>query len=150
MLASRLRRTAACAAALALAFAHGATAVAAATSDTTIGVSPHVQTVAPAASPVTFPGVTGVRDGVRLPRGWTVVARDVRITRGDETAFAALRMTCPRGTTWRSGTAAGAIGVSVLDRNARGKRSVLVMATFSTSDVRVGESASGTVFALCR
>ena len=61
-----------------------------------------------------------------------------------------MRMTCPKGKTWRSGTVGRDVGVSVLDRSARGKRSVLVMATFSTSAVRVGERAAGTVYALCR
>jgi hypothetical protein len=136
--------------ALALCLASGATALASATSDTTIDVSPRVQYVAPAASPAGFPGVTSVRVGARLPRGWVVVGRNVRIVPGDEPAFAALRMTCPKGKTWRSGTTSGDIGVNVLDRNPRGKRSVLVMATFSASDVKPGASASGTVFALCR
>jgi hypothetical protein len=144
----RFRRAAACAAAASLTLS--ATAFAAATSDTTIKVSPRVETVAPAESPATFPGVTNVREDARLPRGWVVVGRNVGITRGDEPAFAALRMTCPKGKTWRSGTAHGEIGASVLDRNSRGKRSVLVMATFSTSDVRPGGTAVGTVYALCR
>jgi len=142
------RRAAACAAAAS--FALCGTAFAAATSDTSIAVSPGVETAAPATSPASFPGVTNVREGARLPRGWVVVERDVRITRGREPAFAALRMTCPRGKSWRSGTASEDVGASVLDRNARGKRSVLVMATFSTRTVRVGETAAGTVFALCR
>ena len=94
--------------------------------------------------------MTSVREGARLPRGWVVVGRRVRITRGDEPAFAALRMTCPRGKTWRSGIGSGEIGASVLDRNARGQRTVLVMATFSTADVRVGATAAGTIYALCR
>jgi hypothetical protein len=143
-----IRRATACA--LALCLVPGATALAAVTSDTTIDVAPRVETAAPAVSPAAFPGVTSVRDGVRLPRGWVVVGRDVEIVRGDEPAFAALRLTCPKGKSWRSGTAEGDIGVSVLDRNARGKRSVLVMATFSTSAVAVGQVASGTVYALCR
>ena len=77
--------------------------------------------------------------------------RDVRITRGGEVAFAALRMTCPKGKTWRSGADAGDIRASVLDRDPRSrKRSVLVMARFATGEVRVGETASGSVYALCR
>ncbi len=140
----------ACACALALCLLSSATALASTTSDTSIDVAPRVETAAPAASPATFPGVTSVRAGARLPRGWVVVGRDVEITRGDEPAFAALRMTCPKGTSWRSGTADGEIGLSILDRSARGKRSVLVMAKFSTSEVAVGEVAAGTVYALCR
>jgi hypothetical protein len=139
-------RAAACAAALSLALA--GTAVAA-TADTTISVSPRVESAAPAVSPATFPGVTSVREGARLPRGWVVVGRDVKITRGDEPASAALRLTCPKGKTWRSSTGGGDIGVSVLDRNTRGRRSVLVMATFA-SDLRVGDTATGAALALCR
>jgi hypothetical protein len=143
-----IRRASACA--LVLCLMSSATALASATSDTSIDVAPRVETAAPATSPATFPGVTSVREGTRLPRGWVVVGRAVKITRGDEPAFAALRLTCPKGKSWRSGTADGEIGVSVLDRSARGKRSVLVMATFSTSAVAVGEVATGTVYALCR
>jgi hypothetical protein len=145
---ARLRRVTACACAMSLVLA--ATALAEATSDTEIAVSPRVQTVAPATSPAAFPGVTGVREGARLPRGWVVVGRHVKITRGDEAAFAALRMTCPTGKTWRSGTSDGEIAASVLDHDARKKHSVLVMATFSPSQIGVGESAAGTVYALCR
>ena len=148
MPAFSFRRAAACA--LVLSAATSASALASATSDTTMSVSPRVEHAAPAESPATFPGVTSVREGARLPRGWIVVGRDVRITRGGEPAFAALRLTCPRGKTWRSGTAGGEIGMNVLESNARGKRTVLVMATFSPSAVRVGDSALGTVFALCR
>jgi hypothetical protein len=144
----RLRRVVACAFATSLML--GATAYAAASTSTTITVAPRIEIAPPNDSPTTFPGVTNVREGERLPRGWTVVGRFVRITRGDEPAFAALRMTCPKGKTWRSGTASGDIGASVLDRRVRGKRSVLVMATFSTRDIAVGASAAGTVFALCR
>ena len=125
-------------------------AVAAGGPDTTIAVSPRVLTSAPAVSPADFPGVSKVRKGRALPRNWVVVGRDVRTTRGGEIAFAALRMTCPKGRTWRSGASTGEIGASVLDRSAHGKRSVLVMATFSAADVREGESARGTVLALCR
>lgn len=145
----RFRRATACA--LALLLTSSATAVAAATADTSIEVAPRVEIAAHAASPATFPGVTGVRAGARLPRGWVVVGRDVQITRGSgEPAFAAFRIACPQGKTWRSGTGGGAIGVNVLSRSARGRRSVLVMATFSTSAVAVGEVAAGTVYALCR
>jgi hypothetical protein len=129
-----------------------ATAFGAATaSDTTIDVSPRVQVAAPDLSPADFPGITKVRQGEPLPRLWVVVSRDVQIKRGGEPAFAALRMTCPRGKTWRSGAAGGDVSAAVLDRNARsGKRSVLVMASFSTSEIRPGATAYGTVFALCR
>jgi hypothetical protein len=144
------RRATACAVAVAASLVLGGSAYAAASTPTTMSVAPRVETAAPAVSPVSFPGVTSVRQGARLPHGWVVVGRDVRIVRGDEPAFAALRMTCPKGKSWRSGASDGSVGVTVLDRNARGKRSVLVMATFSTTAVAVGQVAAGTIFALCR
>ena len=140
-------RAAACtAAALALAVPAIAAQPAA---DTTIVVSPREQLAARAVSPVDFPGISVVRKGQPLPRGWVVVRRDVTITRGAEVASGAFRMTCPKRRTWRSGTASGDILASVLDRSSR-KRSVLVLASFPARDVQTGETAAGTVFALCR
>jgi hypothetical protein len=144
----RLRRAAACAAVASLALAAPAAADAA---DTTITVSPRVVLAAPQESPVDFPGITRVVKGEVLPRNWVVVSRDVKIARGAEVAFAAFRMTCPGGKTWRGGTAGGDISASVLDRNALSRKpSVLVMAQFVTSAVRPGDTATGTVYALCR
>jgi hypothetical protein len=145
----RISRAAACAAVASLLLATSAFATA--PDATTIAVEPRIELAAPTPSPVAFPGVTRVREDEPLPRGWVVVRRDVRITRGGEVAFAAFRMTCPKGRSWRGGTDAGDILASVLDRDPRArKRSVLVMARFETSEVRVGETASGTVYALCR
>jgi hypothetical protein len=145
----RTVRAAACAAVASLVLA--TSALAAASSDTTIAVAPRIELGAPTPSPVAFPGITRVHEDEPLPRGWVVVRRDVRITRGGEVAFAAFRMTCPKGKTWRSGTDDGDILASVLDRDPRArKRSVLVMARFTTREVRAGETASGTIYALCR
>ena len=145
------RRATTLAVAAACSLAAGGTAYASATTDTTISVSPRVEIVAPANSPADFPGITNVREGKPLPRRWVVVSRDVRIKRGGEVAFAALRMTCPKGTTWRSGTASDDITASVLDVKPRAaRRSVLVTAAFSTREIRVGETAAGAVLALCR
>ncbi|HEV7804413.1 MAG TPA: hypothetical protein VGO80_01225 [Solirubrobacteraceae bacterium] len=138
-------------AASASAAAAGAGAPETTATDTTVTVSPRVVIAAPQSSPIAFPGITRVREGAALPRGWVVVSRDVQIVRGSEVAFAAFRMTCPKDTTWRGGTASDDIAASVLDRDARSrKRSVLVLATFATSAVRAGETATGKVFALCR
>jgi hypothetical protein len=150
----RLSRAAACAVAASLTLAGSAVAAGdtdTIATDTTLTVSPRVVLTSPQRSPVAFPGVTRVREGVALPRGWVVVSRDVQIVRGAEVAFAAFRMTCPKDTTWRGGTASDDIAASVLDRDALArKRSVLVLATFATSAVRAGETATGKVFALCR
>lgn len=145
------RRAVVAALAVAAALAGAAGAVAAADgSDTTTAVSPRTTITAPERSPVDFPGVAKARAGDPLPAGYAAVARDVRLTRGAEVAYAALRMTCPKGKTWRTGAAAGDIAVSVLDRAVSNKRSVLVMASYDSRGTALGETAAGTIYALCR
>jgi hypothetical protein len=124
-------------------------AIAQAPADTTMSASPRTVVAAPAASPLDFAGVPDVAAGRPLPKGYAAVARDVRITRGGETAYVAMRMTCPKGRTWRTGGASGAVGLSVLDRRVAGKRSVLVLAS-AAGRVAAGDTATGTIFALCR
>ena len=138
------------AATVALAGAGGVAFASVGGGDTTISVSPRVLVAAPQDSPADFPGVGQARAGRPLPAGYVAVARDVRITRGGEAAYAALRMACPRGKTWRTGTATGAIGLTVLDRTVSKKRSVLVMATFDARTTALGQTAAGTIHALCR
>jgi hypothetical protein len=145
----RLTRAAAAIAASVAALAIAAVAIADVPADTTMSVSPRTSVAAPARSPVGFPGVHGVAAGRPLPRGYVAVARDVRILRGAEPAFAAMRMTCPAGKTWRTGAAGGEVGLSVLNRRTSGKRSVLVLASAGPR-VAPGETATGTIFALCR
>jgi hypothetical protein len=145
----RTRRAVALAGAIAVSLALGGAAVAAQAADTKIIVTPRVVLAAPALSPVDFPGVSKVRASAALPAKWVVVSRNVKIARGSEVAYAAMRMTCPKGKTWRTGASGGAIGASVLDRNARGRQSVLVMATIAAG-IKPGETVSGTVYALCR
>jgi hypothetical protein len=145
----RLTRAAAAIAASVAALAIAAVAIADVPADTTMSVSPRTSVAAPARSPVAFPGVRGVAAGRPLPKGYVAVARDVRITRGGETAYAAMRMTCPKARTWRTGGASGAVGLSVLDRRIAGKRSVLVLAS-AVGRVAAGDTATGTIFALCR
>jgi hypothetical protein len=130
--------------------AAGGVAVAADGGPTTISVSPRVLVAAPQDSPADFPGVAKARAGTPLPHGYVAVGRDVRITRGGEAAYAALRLTCPRGKTWRTGTATGNVGLTVLDRTVSKKRSVLVMATYDRNTTSLGQTAAGTVYALCR
>lgn len=148
---SSIRFTSAAAALVAIVAALGGAAIAIAEvpADTTMSVSPRTSVAAPARSPIGFPGVPGVAAGRPLPKGYVAVARDVRITRGGETAFAAMRMTCPAGKSWRTGAVSGDVGVSVLDRRIAGKRSVLVLAS-AVPRIAEGDTATGTVFALCR
>jgi hypothetical protein len=128
----------------------GGVAAAAGDTPTTISVSPRVLIAAPQDSPADFPGVAKARAGAPLPRGYVAAGRDVRITRGAEAAHAALRLTCPRGTTWRTGAATGNVNLTVLDRTVSQKRSVLVMATYDRSTTSLGQTAAGTLYALCR
>ncbi len=149
--ASRRIGPAAVALAVVAALAGAAGAVAAAGgSDTTAAVSPRLVLSAPDRSPLDFPGVAKARAGEPLPAGYVAVARDVRLTRGAEVAYAALRMTCPKGRTWRTGAAGGDIAVSVLDRVVSDKRSVLVLASYDARETALGETAAGTIYALCR
>jgi hypothetical protein len=117
---------------------------------TTIAVSPRVLIAAPADSPADFPGVGKVRSGAPLLRNYAVAARDVRFVRGSEAASAAFRMSCPPGKTWRAGTASGDVDVAVLDRTVSKKRPVLVVASFDAAQTAVGQTAAGTIYALCR
>ena len=152
MSSSPIPRRAARAALIALAATAtaGGVALAAEGVDTTISVSPRVLVAAPRDSPADFPGVAKARAGKPLPKGYVAVGRDVRIMRGDDAASAAFRMVCPRGKTWRTGTATGALGLSVLDRTVSGKRSVLVTATYDRETTALGQTAAGTIHALCR
>jgi hypothetical protein len=150
MSSSVSRRAAGAALVLTAAMAAGGVAVAADGGPTSISVSPRTLIAAPQDSPADFPGVAKARAGAPLPKGYAVVARDVRITRGGEAAYAALRMVCPRGKSWRTGTATGDVGLTVLDRTVSKKRSVLVMATYGRSTTALGQTAAGTLYALCR
>jgi hypothetical protein len=118
--------------------------------DTTAAVSSRVLIAAPDRSPVDFPGVARARAGAPLPAGYVAVGRAVRLTRGAEVAHVALALSCPGGKTWRTGSAAGDISVTVLDRAVSRKRAVLVMASFHPRETAVGQTAAGTVYALCR
>ena len=134
----------------ALAAGAGAAVAASSGPNTTIAVSPRMLIAAPENSPLDFPGVAKARAGEPLPRGYVVVSRDVRFVRGREVAYAALRISCSRGKTWRTGASAGDIAVGVLDRTVSKKRSVLVMASFDAAEVAIGQTAAGTAYALCR
>ena len=144
------RATRAALIAIAASAAAGGVATAADGGDTTMSVSPREVIAAPRDSPADFPGVAKARAGARLPRGYVAVGRDVRIRRGGDAAFAAFRLVCPRGKAWRTGAATGAVSLTVLDRTVTGKRSVLVMATYDTPETALGQTAAGTVYALCR
>ena len=130
--------------------AAGAYAAADGGPDTTAAVSSRVLIAAPARSPVDFPGVAKARAGARLPARYVAVGRDVRLTRGAEVASVALALSCPGAKTWRTGASAGDIGVTVLDRMVSKKRSVLVMASYDPRETALGQTAAGTVYALCR
>jgi hypothetical protein len=145
----RLTRVAAIVAAAVATLGLSAVAGAQVAAPTTMSVAPRVVIAAPQKSPIDFPGVPSARRGRPLPAGYAAIARVVTIDRGAETAFAALRMTCPKGMTWRTGASAGAVGFGVLDRRVSGKRSVLVLAS-AVPSVPAGTAATGTIYALCR
>jgi hypothetical protein len=122
--------------------------------DTTIAVKPRTTIAAPAASPITFPGVHGAaRKGSPLPAGNVAVARTVTITRGAEAAFGALRITCPaQAPKLRALGTSGDIGFGVLQPRTTsysGKRFALVMASPITRG-GPGTTVTGAIHGLCR
>jgi hypothetical protein len=109
---------------------------------------------APARSPIDFPGARNLRQGEPLPAGDVVVARQVAITRGDDPAQAAVTLTCPPRLRVRSAGASeipkGVVAQLPRSRAGyRGRRSVRVVTDFDARAVARGQTASGTLYALC-
>jgi hypothetical protein len=138
---------------VALSLAAAGTALAAgAGTDTQISVSPRTTVAkAPADSPIDFPGARDARRGKPLPSGNVVVGRAVRFTRGSEVAFASLTMRCPAGKVLRTLGRTGDVAPQD-PRPVRyvGRRSVEVLVDFDARRVEVGQTAEGTMLALCR
>lgn len=153
-------RTAVAAAAIAATTAAGGTAFAQsqpapiqpAAGDSTVIVSPRTQIAAPANSPIDFAGVRSARRGKPLAAGYVVVSRHVKVTRGAEVAYGAMRMTCPKGKTLRSFGSTGSIGGNLATPSTKyvGKSSWLMMATYGGSQVKPGQAAEGNLLAICR
>ena len=60
-------------------------------------------------------------------------------------------MTCPRGKTWRTGAATGDIGLTVLDRTVSQEALGARHGDATTRDTTaLGQTAAGTIYALCR
>jgi len=142
---------------LALAFAAaGAVIASAATSGadpkaTTISVAPHTVLSAPAKSPFDAPGTPAVRRGKPIPTGYRIVGRAVSINRGDEAAYAAMRLACPAGTITRT-LAASELRTSRIGVQLVGKYHTTyarVIADFGPA-VKRGQTVTGTVYLVCR
>lgn len=121
----------------------------AAPSETTVTVGPRTVLAPPATSPVDAPGTPAVRRGRRIPAGYRIVARKVAITRGSDTAGAWFRLQCPTGTRTRTiaSSEAGRVGVGIV--GAYHRTFVYVFAP-PTPKLRRGETATGTVYLVCR
>lgn len=151
-------RTAVAAAAVATLLTAGA-AIALDPGDTAITVSARTTIHAPSASPVDFPGVREARRGQPLPAGHTAIGYRVSITRGETTAYPSFTMQCPVGKRLRTMALQGEIGPQVIGANPFvrrrdfdyiGRRSWGVIADYNRRTVAVGETATGTVYGLCR
>jgi hypothetical protein len=132
--------------------AAGTALAASASIDSEITVSPRTTVAsAPDKSPIDFAGAHDARRGKPLPKGNVVVGRAVKLTRGSEVAYATLTMTCPSGKALRTLGRTGDVAPQVLHPvHYVGKRSVSVLVDYDASKVKVGQSAEGTVLALCR
>jgi hypothetical protein len=154
-IARKLRSTVAVAGVLAGGLAATASALAqsgGAPTQITVGAASVL--AAPARSPIDFPGARDARQGAPLPTGEVVVARQVAITRGDDPAQATVTLTCPPRMRVRSaGASEIPRGVAAqLPRTRagyRGRRSVRVVTDFDARAVAKGQTASGTLYALC-
>jgi len=136
-------------------------ALAAGPTATEISVAPRVTILAPAVSPIDVGGVPEVRAGKALPTGYRLIGRRVTIKRGTDLAAAQIRLSCPPSTRSRglladNGNSGGHI-YEQLWRTGRGRDQATGQA-YDFHDVvaqapptlKVGESASGTVYILCR
>jgi hypothetical protein len=139
-------------AAAAVCLAAAGTAVAATSgADSTITVSPRTTVAsAPDNSPIDFAGASDARRGKPLPKGNVVVGRAAKFERGSEVAYATLTMSCPSGKALRTLGRTGGVAPQVMHPiHYVGKRSVEVLVTYDASKVKVGDTADGTVLALC-
>ncbi len=125
---------------------------------TTISVGPRVQLAAGATDPTDFPGVKD-RKGQPIPSQYRAIAYDVSITRGSVETYPAFTVRCPPGRKLVTFAATGSVAPQIVGftpfvrRRAfgyEGKASWGVIVDYDRRVTGVGQTASGTVYALCR
>jgi hypothetical protein len=153
-------RTAVVAAAVAALLAGGAAiAQTGAPGTTGMTVGPRVELPAGAINPTEFPGVHDDRRGQPIPSRFRAISYAVSITRGTTETYPTFTVRCPAGRTLFTFASTGGIGPQIVGYTPfirrrgfdySGKSSWGVVADYNRRDVKVGETVTGTVYALCR
>lgn len=123
----------------------GASTALAAEGPTEVTVDPATTVNAGAKAPFDAPGVSAIRRGKPIPKGYVLVGRKVQVKRGKNAAGAALPFRCPGTKRLRTFGVTGSAGF-VSTRDYVGHRSTIVV---SLPSGRKSQS-SGTVYAVCR
>ena len=97
-------------------------------------------------APFDAAGVRAIRRGKPIPSGYRLIAQQVDITRGAQSAGAALTFRCPEGKTLRTFGVVGNAGFTATSRNYPGHRQTTIV-SFAPPQL---PHATGTVYAVCR
>jgi hypothetical protein len=115
--------------------------------DTVVTIKPARELAAGSISPFDAAGVKAIRRGKPIPAGYRIVARDVSIARGSQAGWGAVRLQCPKGTKTRTLARTGQVGPQLVGKY----HSTFVYALVDDGpSVKPGQTASGTVYLVCR
>lgn len=156
-------RTAVAAAGVAALLAGGAavaqTGAPVARGTTSMTVGPRVELPAGAINPTDFPGVHDDRRGQPIPSRFRAVSYAVSITRGTTETYPTFTVRCPTGRKLFTYANTGGIGAQIVGYTPfirrrgfdySGKSSWGVVADYNRREVQIGETVTGTIYALCR
>jgi len=129
--------------------------------DTSVSVSPPVLLSNPARSPADFGGVSAVRRGKPIPKGYVAVGHRVTVTAGSRKVYPAFTIACPRGKTLRtfanmpgSKVVVQIVGPSPIVRERAfdyvGKPRWAVLGDYQLDGKAPGTTFSGMIYGLCR
>lgn len=123
----------------------GAAIAADSATPTTITVTPVANLQAGDTAPDSAPGVKAIRANKPIPSGYVLIGQKVDVQRGDRSAGAALRFSCPGDKRLRTFLVTGQAGFGA-DRNYVNHKSAYVV---SRPNPKL-KQASGVVYAVCR
>ena len=126
---------------------------------TSMSVGPRVELPAGAIDPTDFPGVHDDRRGQPIPSRFRAISYAVSITRGTTETYPTFTVRCPAGRKLFTFASTGGVGPQIVGYTPfirrrgfdySGKSSWGVVADYNRRDVKVGETVTGTVYAICR
>lgn len=130
------------------AIAAGSGAAIAADTATRVEVTPAATLHAGDRAPFDAPGVRAIRQGRTIPSGYTLVGYQVHVQRGSKPAGAAIIASCPGTKRLRTFAVTGRASFQATDVHYAGKRRTLIASVPGIE--KVGGTADGTVYAVCR